>query len=199
MSFVMKPERILLPLDIRECPLEIFSLVERFARRPEVTLTLLHVVHLNILAPDSRVYEELVLEARGYLERLAQQFVHPITSTVVHVRLGETAAQILEEAKAENVELIILATYGPSFWSRLVSIWKPGVSRVVSPLTVRIVRDSTCAVFLSSVKTRFNCEQAWGRMMRKNGRPQDESRRNSPNFKGQEERQFAFSRSNGSI
>jgi nucleotide-binding universal stress UspA family protein len=195
----MKPERILLPLDTRECPLEIFSLVEGFARRPEVTLTLLHVVHLNIIAPDSGVYEELALEARGYLERLAQQFVHPIASTVVHVRLGAIATEILEEAKAGNVELIILPTYGPSFWSRLVSVWKPGVCRMVSPLAERIVRDSTCAVFLASVKTRFNCEKAWGRMMRKNGRPQGESRRNSPNSKGHSEHQFAFSRSNGSI
>jgi hypothetical protein len=32
----MKPERILLPLDIRRCPLEIFSLVEGFSKRPEV-------------------------------------------------------------------------------------------------------------------------------------------------------------------
>jgi hypothetical protein len=28
----MKPEKVLLPLDIRECPLEIFSLVEGLAR-----------------------------------------------------------------------------------------------------------------------------------------------------------------------
>jgi hypothetical protein len=36
----MKPEKILLPLDIRECPLEIFALVEGFSKRPEVTLIL---------------------------------------------------------------------------------------------------------------------------------------------------------------
>jgi len=158
----MKPERILLPLDIRECPLEIFSLVEGFAKRPEVTLILLHVVHLNIVSPDNRVYEELALEARGYLERLAQQFVHPIASTVVRVRFGRAAEQILEEAKAENVELVLLPAYGPSFWSRLVSVWKPGACRMVSPLAEKIIRDSTCGVFIASVKTRFNCEKEWG-------------------------------------
>ena len=119
----MKPERILLPLDIRGCPLEIFSLLEGFSKRPEVTLTLLHVVHLDIVASDNRVCQELALAAQGYLERLAQQFVHPVTSTVVHVRFGKPAEQILKEAKAEKVELIILPTYGPSFWSQLVSIW----------------------------------------------------------------------------
>jgi len=158
----MKPERILLPLDFRRCPLEIFSLVEGFSKRPEVTLTLLHVVHSNILASDSRVHEELALEAQVYLERVAQQFVHPITSTVVHVRFGRPAEQILEEAKAEGAELIILPDYGPSFWSRLVSVWKPGACRMVSPLAEKIIRDCTCGVFVASVKTRFNCETAWG-------------------------------------
>src|SRR5579859_3377491 len=123
---VMKPERILLPLDIRECPLDVFTFVEGFSKRPEVTLILLHVVHLNIVSPDSRVYDELALQARGYLERLAVQFLHPITSAVIHVRFGRPADEILEEAQAEKVELIILPTYGPSFWSRLVSVWKPG-------------------------------------------------------------------------
>ena len=73
----MEPERILLPLDIRRCPLEIFSVVEGFSKRPGVTLILLHVVHLNIVAPDNRVYEELALEAQGYLERLAQAICPP--------------------------------------------------------------------------------------------------------------------------
>ena len=84
----MKPGRILLPLDIRKCPLEVFTLVEGFSKRAEVTLILLHVVHLNIAALDNGVYEELALEARGYLERLARQFLHSITSAVVHVRFG---------------------------------------------------------------------------------------------------------------
>lgn len=158
----MKPERILLPLDFRRCPLEIFSLVEGFSKRPEVTLTLLHVVHLNIVASDNRVYEDLALEAQGYLKRLAEQFVHPITSTVVHVRFGRPAEQILDEAKTEKVELIILPTYGPSFWSRLVSIWKPDACGMVSALVEKIIRDCTCGVFVASVKTRFNCEKAWG-------------------------------------
>src|SRR6266853_6756797 len=107
----MKPEKILLPLDIRECPLEVFSFVDGLARRPEVTLILLLVVHVNIVAPDNRLYRELALEARLYLERLAKQYVHPITSTILHVRAGRPSEQILEEAKAENVELIILPTY----------------------------------------------------------------------------------------
>jgi nucleotide-binding universal stress UspA family protein len=197
----MKPERILLPLDIRECPLEIFSLAEGVAGRREATLILLHVIHLNIVAPDNRLYEDLVLEARWYLERLAEQYVHRLTSTILHVRVGERAEQVLEEAKAEEVELIIVSNFGPSLWGRLVSVWKPGVCRMVSPLAERIIRDATCGVFVASVKTRFNCEKEWGRAMRKNGLAPDGSRRSSEasSPKAHENQPLAFCRSNGFV
>src|ERR1700720_3768702 len=159
----MKPERILLPLDIRSCPLEIFSLVEGFARRPEVTLLLLHVIHPRSVALDDRVYKDLAQEARLHLKRLARRYVHPMISTIFHVRLGQPAEQILEEAGAENVELIILPTHGPSFLSRLASIWKPGAFEVVSPLAEKIIQDSACGVFVANVNTRFDCEREWGR------------------------------------
>src|ERR1700704_2686835 len=130
----MKPERILLPLDVRKCPLEIFSFVEGFSRRPEVTLILLHVVDLSSAASGNAMNEALAFDAHGYLQRLAQQFVHPITSTVVQVRFGKAGEQILEEATARNIELIVLPTYLPSLWNRLVSVWTHGACRTVSPL-----------------------------------------------------------------
>jgi len=81
----MKRERVLLPLDIRKCPLEIFPLVEGIARRPEVTVILLHVMHLNIVAPDNRLYREVELEARRHLERLAWHYLPLTTSIILHV------------------------------------------------------------------------------------------------------------------
>ncbi len=159
----MKPERILLPLDIRKCPLEIFSLIRAFSTRPEVTLILLHVLHVSIDTSDERVSAELAHQAKQYLRRLAQQFLHPTCSTMVHIRIGKTAEQILEEAKAEAVQLIILPTPKPSFWTRLVSMVKPGVCRIISPIVEEIIRDSTCGVFVASVATRFNCPKQWGR------------------------------------
>jgi nucleotide-binding universal stress UspA family protein len=167
-KIAMKPERILLPLDLRACPLEIFSLVEGFARRPEVTLILLHVIPQQASAPNRRRHEELALQARRCLERLAGEFVHPIASTLLHVRLGQPAEEILEEARAERVELIILPTRRPSLWSRLVSAWKPGVRRMVSPLAERIIRDSACGVFVASVKSQFDYARKWGLPMRNN-------------------------------
>ena len=73
----MKPERILLPIDTAKCPLEIFAVANGFACRPEVRVILLHVVNLNIVAPENRVYEELGREVYSHLDRLAQRYIHP--------------------------------------------------------------------------------------------------------------------------
>jgi nucleotide-binding universal stress UspA family protein len=159
----MKPERILLPIEVTRCPLEVFAVVNGFARRPEVTVILLSVVNLNITAPESRVYGELSEEAHWHLRRLARDYVHPVASTVTRVRAGSAAEEILAAAQAESVDLIILPTYGPSFWGRVLGIWKPVSSPVVCRLTERVVREAPCGVFVVYSKTAFNCEKAWGR------------------------------------
>jgi nucleotide-binding universal stress UspA family protein len=159
----MKPEKILLPIDVTKCPPEVFELANSFAKRAEVTVILLHVVHLNIVAPENRVYEELGREAQWYLGRLADKYLHPLASTLLHVRTGRPAEEILAEAKSEKVDLIILPTYGPSFWARLTSLWKSAASPLVSALAAKIIQEATCAVFVVGAKTRFNCERVWGR------------------------------------
>lgn len=159
----MKPEKILLPVDVNRCPVEVFELVNGFAKRPEVTVILLHVVHLNIAAPANRIYADLGREAQCYLERLAGKHVHPIATAVAHVRTGAPAEEILAEAKAESVDLIILPTYGPSFLNRLRGLWKPASQPVASRLVERLIREAQCGVFVVMAKTRFNCEKAWGR------------------------------------
>jgi hypothetical protein len=121
------------------------------------------------LAADNRVHGELVQQARCHLERVARQYVHPIASTLVQVRMGDPAEQILEEAKAEDINLIIPPTCRTSFWNRLVLFWKLGSRRLVSPLAERIIRESTCGVFITEVRTHFDCEKQWGLATTKNG------------------------------
>ena len=159
----MKPERILVPINITKCRPEVFELANSFARRAEVTVTLLHVVHLNIVAPENRVYEEFAREAEWYLGRLAKSYLHPRVSTLLRVRTGRPAEEILAEAKSDKADLIILPTGGPTFWRRLTSLWKAPASPSVSPLAAKIIREAPCAVFVAGAKTRFNCERVWGR------------------------------------
>jgi nucleotide-binding universal stress UspA family protein len=152
----MKPERILLPIDVTRCPVDVFDVVNGFAHRPEVTVILLHVVSLNIVSPESRVYEELSREALWSLDRLADNHLHPLASPITHVRSGKPAEQILNEAKAERVDLIILPTFGPSLWKRLSHFWNPPNS-LVSPLAEKIIRDATCAVFVVLARKWLDC------------------------------------------
>jgi nucleotide-binding universal stress UspA family protein len=160
----MKPKRILVPIDIARCPLEVFDRVNAFAGRPGVTVILLHVVTLNIAAADNRVFEELGREAGWYLERLARKHVHPDASTLIHVRTGKAADEILAEARAEDVDLIILPTFGGSLWKRGVSFWKRLFAPIFPGMIVeKLARNAPCALLFMHAESRFNCEEKWGR------------------------------------
>lgn len=152
----MKLERILLPLDIRKCPLEVFSVVNGLASHPGATVTLLYVVTLNIAAPEKRVYERLARDAQWYLERLARGCLRPDIATNIRVRFGKPAEEILAEAATGNADLIVLPSYPPSLWSRLFA---PILPRVVE----QVIRKAPCRVFLASPQDRFDCEDVWGR------------------------------------
>ena len=152
----MRPETILLPLDIRRCPLEVFSEVNGQAKYPGASVTLLHVVTLNIAAPERRVYEELERDARWYLERLARGCLRPDIATSFRVRFGKPAEEILAEAAAGNANLIILPCYPASFLSGLFAPILPGVVE-------QLVGKAPCRVFRARAEDRFNCEDVWGR------------------------------------
>jgi nucleotide-binding universal stress UspA family protein len=152
----MKTERILLPLDIRKCPLGVFSVVNGLAKQSAVTVTLLHVVNLSVAAPENRVYEQLGREARWHLGRLARGCLRPGFTIVTRVRFGKPAEEILAEAVDGNADMIVLASGPPSFWSHLVA-------RLVPRVVGGVIRRACCGVFLTTVKKWFNCENAWGR------------------------------------
>jgi nucleotide-binding universal stress UspA family protein len=158
----MKPERILLPIDTANCPMEVFAVVKGFACRPEVTVILLHVVNLNIVAPENRVYEELGQEVYWHLCRLAHKYIHPFASTAVRVRAGQPEQEILAEAAEQKAYLIILPSWGPSWWARLTSFWQPQPAAAASGWVRKILRKAPCAVSIVNVNTRFNCQKAWG-------------------------------------
>jgi nucleotide-binding universal stress UspA family protein len=142
---------------------DVLAFANRFAATPDITMILLHVINLNIIAPESRVYDELGWEAACYLERIANQFINPMTSTITHVRTGDIANEILAEAKAEKVDLIILPTCSPSIWTRLVAVWKPRCGSSISNLAKKVVREATCNVMLVMARTTLDCAKVWRR------------------------------------
>jgi nucleotide-binding universal stress UspA family protein len=125
----------------------------------------MHVIQLNIVTYGSRVYEELHAEAKSYLERLADRYIHPMISAIAHVRMGRPVEEILAEAKAERVDSIILPTFGPSFWRRVTAICKPVCNPVLSTLAQKLVSKANCGVILIQAKAPFDCPMASGRRM----------------------------------
>jgi nucleotide-binding universal stress UspA family protein len=157
---IMSLERIFVPVDIAKWPVEVFSVANTIAKQPGATVILLHVVTLNIAAPEKGVYEQLGREAQWHLGRLARGCLRPGITTVGRVRFGKPAEEILAEAADGDVDLIVLGSKPPSFWSRFVA---PMLPRVVE----RIAREASCGMFLTTAKKWFNCENMWGRPEKK--------------------------------
>jgi nucleotide-binding universal stress UspA family protein len=153
----------LVPIDTTKCRPEVFGRVNAFADRPDVTVILLHVLNLNIVAPENRIYEELAQIARWHLERLAREYPQPGVSVLFHVRAGAPAEEILAEAHTEGVDLMILSASGgsrrrpnnPSFWKRFFATLFPGVGQ-------RLAQLSPCPLMVTHAETSFNCQERWG-------------------------------------
>jgi nucleotide-binding universal stress UspA family protein len=152
----MKPERILVPLDVASCPVEVFRAVNGFAERPGVTILLLHVVNLNIVAPENRVYDELGRDADWHLKRLAGKCLNPGASILTRVRFGKPAEEIVVAAKEEDADLIVLPMHRGSFCKRMFTFLAPQIIQ-------HVIQEAPCGVCLVEAKTRFNCEKLWGR------------------------------------
>jgi nucleotide-binding universal stress UspA family protein len=135
----MKLERILLPLDSRKCPLEVFSVVNGLVKHPDTTVTVLHVVALSIAVPENRVYEELGADARFYFERLARGFPRRDVARIIRVRFGKPTEEILAEATEQKADLIILPAYAPSFWDRLLA-------PIQRDVAAQVTRKAPCRV-----------------------------------------------------
>jgi nucleotide-binding universal stress UspA family protein len=157
----MKTEKILLPIDIRKCPLEAFSFVDRLAAHCDTSIILLHVITLNILTPESRLHVELAAEARFYLECLAREYLPDVASTSIRIRYGNFADEVVSQANAENVDFIILPNDCSSFLARLRRLWQPEPHS--APLVKKVVAKANSGVVVVAARNHFDCEKVWGR------------------------------------
>jgi nucleotide-binding universal stress UspA family protein len=160
----MKPEKILVPIDTARCRPEVFSRVNAFAGNAGVTVILLHVVNLNVVPMGSGQCEELAAEAHWHLQQMAVRYVDPDITPVVHVRIGKPVEEVLAEAKAENVDLIMVPIPRQANEKPLVSLW-----RGLFGLGERLLRVSPCPVQIVHAETCFNCQERWGRQAEESG------------------------------
>ena len=148
----MKLETILVPVDPQRRSGPLLSLVERMANRLDLRVILLRVIDLKILAPESRIYDEVVEEAYKDLRRLARQYLSDAASFKLDVRFGKCAEEILSAAQRENVDSIFLPNYGPSLWKRLRFVWKASSNPNISSMVEKVLSEAECDVFIVNSK-----------------------------------------------
>ena len=142
--------------------MEVFARVNSFAQRPGVEVELLHVVDLNLAAPDRRVDEELCREAQWHLEQLRAEYVNAGANVVARVRMGKPGDEILAEAKEQGADLIIVPTGGNS-WRMRRSLWSCLWAAVCPWVLGQLVRYGWFPLLIVRGETYINCHQRWGR------------------------------------
>jgi nucleotide-binding universal stress UspA family protein len=154
--FGIKANRLLLPIDLAKCPLEIFQLANGFTKPFDGEVVLLHVLDPRQEArggDDAGIY---LRRAQRHLERLGLLYLSPKVRASFRVRVGIPHEAILAEATATNVDLILCPNFQPSIWKRLAGI--------ICGETVRhVVAGAHCQVFVIDVQTRFNCFRRWAK------------------------------------
>ena len=113
-----------MPLDLSERSWRLLPYAALLARQYGCTVTLLHVVHLNIVGEERGVpLTRFLEEMKQAAERLIQQTIAPssLTTAKVVVRVGEPVAVILRVAAESHADLIVLGRHQRKGLGRLFS------------------------------------------------------------------------------
>src|SRR6187455_1051983 len=98
--------RILVPLEVVPTSESKLPVVERYARALEAPVVLLHVLPPATVDPEVVSPSEAM--ARAYLDTVAAQLAAKYIQAETEVRSGAVAGTILDEARVQQAELIIL-------------------------------------------------------------------------------------------
>lgn len=150
-SHVVNPHKLLLPIDLKKCPLEVFSFINEFAeaRDHAASLELLHVAAPKFAgSKDERAF----LAERDLLDRLAGRFVSSKISTSAHVLAGKPAEEIFVHARQSGVDLIILSCFTDC---------SVPLEKLCSPIVRELIRSAPCDISLLRVRTYFDCVRQW--------------------------------------
>jgi len=138
------PQRILVPADLSDHSLGAIAHAKELAAVGGASLQLLHIVELPVIPahydalPLSSSFDNgaAVKEARKALEGLYEEAEGPEGSFSVHVKIGTAVDGILDFAKEESSELLVLASHGLTGLNHLL----------LGSVAEKIVRRSTCPV-----------------------------------------------------
>lgn len=110
--------RILVPLDFSECSLKALDYAIPFARHFQGILILLHVVPVGYALGEfgaldfTLLEEEMRTSAENHLAALTRERIQSQVPCETLVRLGRPAFEIVEIARQNQIDLILLSTHG---------------------------------------------------------------------------------------
>lgn len=136
-------KEILVPVDFSVCSKKALAYAVAFARQFQASITVLYTVDFEINGADMdidvpQVRNTLRLSGERQLARLVRQTIGRQVVADTLVRTGQPYAEIVEAARARNVDLIIMATHGNS-----------GIARFfIGSTTERVVRHAPCPVLI---------------------------------------------------
>ncbi len=135
---------ILVPLDGSPLAEEILPQVKELARLTGAQISLLRValVHTFPGADPTERQVEATQKAYDYLEGLAEQLKKEGLKISTHVRYGHDAAEILDHARQEDIDLVAMSTHG-----------RTGVGRwALGSVSERVLRHSPKPVLLTRAR-----------------------------------------------
>jgi nucleotide-binding universal stress UspA family protein len=137
-------KKILVPIDFSEYSLQALKYVADFAKVFDSEVLLIYVVEPIIYPPDLSIGQialptlnyQVDEKAKEELDRVAKEELDPNTTVQTIVKLGKPYLEILEVAKVEDVDLIIISTHGHT-----------GVEQILFGSTAdKVVRKAPCPV-----------------------------------------------------
>jgi nucleotide-binding universal stress UspA family protein len=140
----MNNKHILLPVDLVRSPCHSLVFAREMAAETPICVTLLYVLNLNIVTPTQNIYDELRAESEAALRALARFFFGTDQSVRVVVRIGAPEEEILAEARAQAVDLIVLPRPERRKWNHW---WRRGTAQKVvdaAPCPAVILPPGNC-------------------------------------------------------
>jgi nucleotide-binding universal stress UspA family protein len=136
--------RILVPFDFGEASVHALDIAKSMAERFEATLDVLHVVPNPYMGDALGVYVPLPPEFLDGLVREAEEGLAAAMSAQdrqrfkarLIVKVGDARFEILQHARAEAVDLIVMGTHGRGAMGHLV----------LGSVAERVVRTASCPV-----------------------------------------------------
>lgn len=140
-------KKILAPLDFSKSSVKALQYASALAVQFQATLILVHVVEFSFVGSEFGAVELAQIESdmrengRKQMETLAGKLVDPGLEIKTIIASGRPSIEIIETARDEAIDLIVIATHGHSSLAHV--ILGSTVERVVrhAPCPVLVVRD----------------------------------------------------------